>query len=225
MSEDRSPSFDDRQIRDAVERGLAEISRAADAEAVDRLVRLVLLLAHWAPRMNLTGHLDPLAIVSRLVLDAAALAATLPEIQTAKALADLGSGAGFPGLPLAILNPGINVYLVESREKRHHFQRAARRELGLERVEPVHGRSDAVEIRSCDIVIAQAMTQPTEAIRAMLPWARPGGVLVLPASEGSEPPQLDPDTTPIAFPLERRSYRVPITGLHRWLWVARVASR
>ena len=224
MPEDRSPSLDDRQIRDAVERGLGEISASADTEVVDRLVGLVILLAQWAPRMNLTGHHDPMAIVSRLVLDAAALAGRLPELRAARSLADLGSGAGFPGLPIAILSPWLSVYLVESREKRHHFQRAARRQLGLEGVVPIHGRSDAVEIRACDVVIAQAMTQPAEAIRAMLPWARPGGLLVLPASEGSEPPQLDPGSLPIALPLERRDYRVPIAGLSRSLWVARVAN-
>jgi 16S rRNA (guanine527-N7)-methyltransferase len=171
--------------------------------------------------MNLTGHRDPLEITSRLVLDAAALVGSLPELKGASDVADLGSGAGFPGLPIAILCPHLRVFLVESRQKRHHFQREARRHLGLEKVTPILGRSDEVEVRPCDVVVAQAMAQPEAALASMRTWARPGAVLVLPAAEDAARPGLAADT---ADSLERRSYRVPITGVSRQLWIARVPS-
>lgn len=211
-----------RQIEIAVfsliERGLVELETRADPEQVSQLTRLVMLLSEWAIRISLTGHRDPLEMAGRLVLDAAALSKTLPELDTASRLADLGSGVGFPGLPIAILRPGLEVALVESRLKRHHLQREARRRLNLTRVIPVLGRSDEVEIRPSDVVIAQAMTRPSKALELMRPWARPGGLIALPASEESGRPIL-----PIGFEdLSLREYRVPETGRPRRLWVARV---
>lgn len=203
-----------------IERGLIELATPADPEQVPQLTRLVMFVSDWASRISLTGHRDPLEMAGQLVLDAAALSKALPELDTASRLADLGSGVGFPGLPIAILRPGLEVVLVESRLKRHHLQREARRRLGLTRVIPVLGRSDEVEIRSSDVVVAQAMTQPTQALELMRPWARPGGLVALPASEESEAPVL-PD---LFEDLSLREYQVPETGRVRKLWVARVTS-
>jgi 16S rRNA (guanine527-N7)-methyltransferase len=227
MPDGRTGPADKAPIREHINHGLEAIFGSDPgvelhrADQADRLSRLVILLAQWAPRMNLTGHRDPMEIASRLVLDAAALVAALPELESASEVADLGSGAGFPGLPIAILRPHLRVFLVESRQKRHHFQREARRHLGLERVTPILGRSDEVEVHPCDIVVAQAMAQPEAALASMRTWARPGAVLVLPAAEDAARPDLGAGT---ADSLERRSYRVAITGVSRQLWIARVPS-
>jgi 16S rRNA (guanine527-N7)-methyltransferase len=219
MRDGRADSSAEAPVRERIETGLTEIFGSFESHHADQLTRLVSLLSEWAPRMNLTGHRDPMDIASRLVLDAAALVHCLPELDRATDLADLGSGAGFPGLPIAILRPQLGVSLIESRQKRHHFQREARRQLGLERVTPLLGRSDEIETRPSDVVVAQAMTQPEQALTSMRRWARAGGILVLPAAEMAERPRL-PDTD---TPLERRSYRVPFTGVSRQLWVARVS--
>ena len=201
-----------------IERGLIELATQATPEQVSQLTRLVMLLSEWAGRISLTGHRGPLEIAGRLVLDAAALSKTLPELDTASRLADLGSGVGFPGLPIAILRPDLEVALVESRLKRHHLQREARRQLHLTRVISVLGRSDEVELLPSDVVVAQAMTQPSKALELMRPWARPGGLVALPASEES-----DRLTLPVGFEeLSLRHYQVPETGRVRKLWVARV---
>jgi 16S rRNA (guanine527-N7)-methyltransferase len=222
MSERRAESIDPAPIRARIHQGLERIFGADGLELAqtEKLTQLVFLLAQWAPRMNLTGHRDPMEITSRLVLDAAALVGALPELGSASDLADLGSGAGFPGLPIAILRPHLRVYLVDSRQNRHHFQREARRQLGLDQVSPLLGRSDAIEVHPCDVVVAQAMAQPDTALAQMQAWARPGGLLVLPASsEASTPAIPDSRSGP-----ERRTYRVPLTSVHRQLWVARLAS-
>lgn len=216
MSDQGTEPIDPTPIRERIETGLSALFPEPPPNAVDSLTRLVVLLAQWAPRMNLTGHRDPLEMTSRLVLDAAALVAVLPELTTATEVADLGSGAGFPGLPIAILRPGARVRLIESRQKRHHFQREARRQLGLVNAIPVLGRSDAVEIRPCDVVVAQAMAQPEQAVVSMFPWTRPGGLLVVPATIDSRPPALAIDLA-----VERRVYRVPLAGLERQLWIVR----
>lgn len=199
-----------------IESGLAELDAQADPRQISQLSRLVMLVSEWAGRISLTGHRDPFEMAGRLVLDAAALSKALPELDTASRLADLGSGVGFPGLPIAILRPDLEVVLVESRLKRHHLQRESRRQLNLTRVIPVLGRSDEVDVRLADVVVAQAMAQPRQALEQMRRWVRPGGWVALPASEDSDRPEL-----PDGFEnLELREYRVPETGRERKLWVA-----
>lgn len=220
MPDTRIGPDDEAPIRDRIDRGLDLLFTPSQIEPRQalQLTRLVFLLAQWAPRMNLTGHRDPLDITSRLVLDAAALVATLPELEAATDLADLGSGAGFPGLPIAILRPHLQVYLVESRQKRHHFQREARRQLHLEHVTPVLGRSDVLPAHACDVVVAQAMAQPEKALANMQPWARAGGMLILPAAHDAE----RPGPPALGLVLEQRSYSVPFSEVNRQLWLARL---
>ncbi len=200
-----------------LESGLEELQIVATPRQIEQLVELVELLAHWAARINLTAHRDPLSIAGHLVLDAAALSSLLPELATAETLADLGTGAGFPGLPLAILHPHLRVQLVDARQKRSHFQREARRRLRLPQVEPRLGRVEELEISPADVVVAQAMAQPERALELMAPWADEGGLLVLPASHAATPPTPPPGWSQA----DPRAYVVPRTGTARRIWVIR----
>jgi len=160
-------------------------------------------------------------MATRLILDAAALARSLPELHDAQTLADLGSGAGFPGLPISILHPHLRVRLIEARMKRNHFQRAARRTLDLQNLEPILGRSDELETQPAAIVVAQAMAKPTRALELMLPWSTARGLLVLPATQDAPRPE-----TPAGVRItEARSYalpgRPPGLPIQRKLWIAR----
>ena len=205
-------------VSSLLEQGLADLGSPYDEGQLQKLLGLVSLLSEWAERINLTGHRDPLQIASRLVLDAAALSQALPELGSSSTLSDLGGGAGFPGLPIAILRPELEVRLVESRKKRHYFQREARRQLGLMHVIPLIGRSDQLDAHPSDIAIAQAMTRPEQALHLMLPWVRKGGLLALPASAEAVRPAA-PESIP---KLELREYTVPITKMRRRLWVGRL---
>jgi len=203
-----------------LERSLERLGLPPDSDRTSRLTELVSLLSHWAQRINLTAHRDPLEMTSRLVLDAVALSTALPELAGLSSLADLGSGAGFPGLPIAILHPHLDVHLVDSRLKRNHFQREARRKLVLPNVHPLLGRSDEITPIQCDLVVAQAMAQPERAFDLMIPWAKPGGMVVLPASAGTSQPR----TPRSVESLGERSYVVPEVEIERKLWVARLRS-
>ena len=216
MKDGAAPEEIERAVSSLIEIGLSELSIQAESKQISQLTRLVTLLSEWATRISLTGHRDPLQMASHLVLDAAALSQCLPELDTASSLVDLGSGVGFPGLPIAILRPELQVVLVESRLKRHHLQREIRRQLDLTRVIPILGRSDEVEVRVSDVVVAQAMTKPREALELMRAWARPGGLVALPASEAADPPDV-PDGY---GDLSLREYRVPTIGRARRLWIA-----
>ena len=125
-------------LRALFQEGLGELQLDATVGRQESLTQLSMLVASWAPKINLTGHRSLEAIAHRLVLDAVALAAALPEPPTS--LVDIGSGAGFPGLPVAILHEQCEVVLVEAKERKHHFQRAAVRQLALANVTCERGR-------------------------------------------------------------------------------------
>jgi len=200
-----------------LDRGLAEIGFSTSDAQRAALLELAALLETWGARLNLSGHRDRASIVRRLILDAAGLTQILPEAQT---IADLGSGAGFPGLPMAILRPGSLVTLVEARERRHYFQRAAIRVLDLRNVESVRGRMEALPASPHELVVAQALARPSRALELMRPWAAPGGWLAIPSSAAT--PRIAPEIG--IKPLETLRYSVPCGGPQRSVWLGQRAA-
>jgi 16S rRNA (guanine527-N7)-methyltransferase len=192
--------------------GLRELGLKACNEQIVSLTTLATQLERWGARINLTGHRDAETIIRRLVLDAAALLAALPSFSS---LADLGSGAGFPGLPMAILAPERRFILVEARERRHYFQREMVRQLGLEQVEAHRGRFDELEPICCEAVVAQAVATPSALTEHLLPWAEPSGFLVVPGGETGR--LADPREDLVVRSLE---YEVPLGGPARTVWLA-----
>jgi len=197
-----------------VREGLDELGWGADGGRARGLAYLAQHMAVWSERMNLTGLGTSEQIVRHLILDAAAQASALPSFETC---ADLGSGAGIPGIPLAILFPDRSFVLVESREKRHHFQRSVLRALGIQNAVPRLGRAETLDPEPADLAIAQAMGPPGRVLTWLCRWSRPGGWVALPATPSAEPPAI-PDGV---LSLERRSYRVPLDGPERVLWLGR----
>jgi 16S rRNA (guanine527-N7)-methyltransferase len=209
---------DSAAVRSLLAEGFAELEWAVTEKQLTTLHELALLLAQWSKRMNLTGHRTAPEIARRLILDAAALTKQLPEIAS---LVDIGSGAGFPGFPVAILRTGCRVTLVESRARRHHFQRQAIRQLGLENVHAELGRAEALEPRLHSAAIAQAVARPADALPLLLPWVELGGWLLFPGS--TPPPPIPNDDSRVCFePVV--TYCVPLGGAERTLWRARKTS-
>lgn len=201
-------------VRELLEQGLSELDLAASETQRDALLQLATLLEEWGERLNLSGHRRRDAIVRRLILDAAALSRILPAAQT---IADLGSGAGFPGLPIAILRPRSSITLIEARERRHYFQRAAIRTLGLGNVQAVRGRSEDLPHAAHEGVVAQALARPSRALALMVPWAAPGAWLAIPGAASA--PVADP-VSGIKI-LKSLRYSVPCGGPERSVWMAR----
>jgi 16S rRNA (guanine527-N7)-methyltransferase len=185
-----------------------------------KLVALALMLIDWGKSTNLTGHRSVPGAIKHLVVGALALQKAVESqvgVGSRRTLVDLGSGAGFPGIPLAIANSHSSVVLVESRERRHHFQRAVRRELGLANLDPRLGRIEALPPSPADWVIAQAVASPPRVLAWAMEWVQPGGILVIPG--GAQPP--DPGPHPALVESGTFHYSVPGGSPTQSLWWCR----
>lgn len=112
-----------------------------DALATPLLAYLA-LLARWNATYNLTAIRDPRDMVAKHLLDSLAMQ---PFVRGLRTLADLGTGPGLPGIPLAIATPGLQVTLVESNGKKARFLREAVRQLGLDNVQVAESRIEAFQ--------------------------------------------------------------------------------
>ncbi|GLQ88434.1 16S rRNA (guanine(527)-N(7))-methyltransferase RsmG [Dyella flagellata] len=163
-----------------LEKGIAGLGLALPAEAVPRLLDYLALLERWNAAYNLTAIRDPAEMVTRHLLDSLAI---LPHVR-GETLADLGTGPGLPGIPLAIAAPGRQVLLVDSNGKKVRFLREAIRALKLEGVRAVQSRVEEVE-GQFDCITARAFASLAD----MLAWGghllAPGGVWL--AMKGKTP--------------------------------------
>ena len=108
----------------------------ADPVLTERLLDYVELLQRWNRSYNLTAVRDPAGMITRHLLDSLSILPWVPG----RRLLDAGTGAGLPGIPLAIARPDLDVTLLDSSGKKVRFLNNLRRELGLQNVHPVQAR-------------------------------------------------------------------------------------
>ena len=133
--------------------GLAAL--ALPGELAPPLLAYLDLLARWNRTYNLTAVRDPREMVSRHLLDSLAMEPFLDGIDS---LADLGTGPGLPGIPLAIARPGLRVTLVEANGKKARFLREAVRQLQLGNASVAESRIEAFDARGrFDAITARAL--------------------------------------------------------------------
>ena len=174
--------------RAALDLGLAELHLALPDAARAQLMDYVTLLAKWNRTYNLTAIDDPLRMVSHHLLDSLAVLPHLPMPGVAR-IADAGSGAGLPGIPLAVARPEWRVVLAESSDKKSAFLRQATLELGLRNVEVHQGRVEQWRpAQGFAVVISRAFAELTRFIAACRHLVAPGGVLA--AMKGAPPEDL-----------------------------------
>lgn len=124
-----------------LEAGLDALSLTLDEPTRKTLVSYVELLHKWNRAYNLTAVRDPLAMMTRHVIDSLTI---LPWV-TGPTLLDVGSGPGLPGMVMAIVRPDLNVTLLDSNGKKVRFQRQAAMELDLGNVTPWHTRIESLD--------------------------------------------------------------------------------
>jgi 16S rRNA (guanine527-N7)-methyltransferase len=159
-----------------VERRLAKAGLAVDTAHAATLAAFCTLLLRWNHVHNLTGVRGAAELVDRHLVESLALRRYLHGTR----VADVGSGGGLPGLPLAITEPGRRFTLIESRAKRVHFLRHAAAELKLANTDVAHGRAEHLRVEQpFDTVLARAVAPPAELLAICRPLMATGSFLLL----------------------------------------------
>ncbi|HET7011512.1 MAG TPA: 16S rRNA (guanine(527)-N(7))-methyltransferase RsmG [Anaerolineales bacterium] len=147
-------------------------------------------LVAWNERANLTAITDPAGIEVKHFLDSLTVVPHLGRTPTGK-LVDVGSGAGFPGLPIKIACPALSVTLIEATGKKADFCRHIVEHLGLEGVQVVHARAeeagrDEAHRQQYDVAVARAVAALPVLVEYLLPLVRRGGKAI--AQKGESGP-------------------------------------
>ncbi|HEX7047300.1 MAG TPA: 16S rRNA (guanine(527)-N(7))-methyltransferase RsmG [Gammaproteobacteria bacterium] len=146
------------------------------------LRRYVELLARWNQAFNLTAVRDPAEMVPRHILDSAVLA---PFVKAGR-LADVGTGAGLPGIVLAVLRPEIAITLIDSNGKKTRFCRQAASELGLENVAVEQARVEGYRPTERFVtVVSRAYASLGEFVTSTRHLLKDGGIFL--AMKGAYP--------------------------------------
>jgi len=163
-----------------------------DEKAVDAFDLYLRVLLKWNQRINLTAIRSEKEIIVKHFLDSLSVYPYLPE---SGSLLDVGSGAGFPGIPLKMVCPYLRMTLIDSVRKKVDFDRHAIRTLGLKEIEALHGRIQDEAVHEqyeehFDVVISRAFSDLQTFLNLSFPFLKTGGMAL--AMKGSlkdeEPP-------------------------------------
>ena len=161
-------------VDEALERGLGELGLPLPGRAKEQLLAYLALLGKWNRTYNLTAIRDPLTMVSHHLLDSLAVRPHLP----AGTLADIGSGGGLPGIPLAIAEPERRVTVNDANQKKASFLRQVIIELRLGNADVHEGRVQAWKpSQRFACVIARGVAALSELLADSAHLLAPGGVL------------------------------------------------
>jgi 16S rRNA (guanine527-N7)-methyltransferase len=161
-----------------LQQGLAALGLVLPDDAQAKLLGYLALLKKWNATYNLTSIREESAMLTQHLFDSLSI---LPHIEKS-ALAtrrwiDVGSGAGLPGIPLAIACPQLQMALVDSVDKKTAFQRQVKIELGLSNLTILGGRVENQPAAQCDAVISRAFAELTDFITLAGHLLVEGGVL------------------------------------------------
>ena len=159
----------------------------ADETALDRFEIYHRLLSEWNEKMNLTAITDPVAVAEKHFADSLA---ALPYLKPGMKVVDVGTGAGFPGVPLLIMEPGLELTLADSLQKRLTFLDALLKELGL-KAALVHGRAEDLGQNKLyreqfDAAISRAVANLPVLLELTTPFVRVGGTAIAYKGDAAE---------------------------------------
>ncbi|NNF68003.1 MAG: 16S rRNA (guanine(527)-N(7))-methyltransferase RsmG [Gammaproteobacteria bacterium] len=167
--------MDDAHLQSILNAGLDKLDHLLPGDAAAALLQFIRLLNKWNKTWNLTAVRNPVDMVPRHVLDSLSIR---PWLEGAR-IADVGSGAGLPGIPLAIAEPGRQFVLIDSAVKRTRFITQAAATLGLSNVEVIHSRAEDYRPESgFDTVISRAFASLADFAAAAGHLATPDGCLL-----------------------------------------------
>jgi 16S rRNA (guanine527-N7)-methyltransferase len=210
-------------FRECIEKGAEVMGVPVTWAQVEALVVHAKELLAWNKTSNLTAITDEKVLAEKQFLDVLPM---IRHVPFGARMIDIGSGGGFPGLPLKILRPDITVTLIDARRKKAHFLKHAIRTLGLHGAEACHARAEAWQGKKgqkknilFDVVVSKAVGDLRSLFRIGAPLLERQGRII--AMKGK---RIEKELRDIAgmtkrggFVVEKMPYRLPFSGTERTL--------
>lgn len=164
--------------KEVIVTGAGELGILVEEEQVDQFATHATTLITWNRKINLTTIVSPLEIAIKHFLDAIAL---VPHIRSANRLLDVGTGAGFPGIPLKVMLPHLAVILLDATLKKVHFLKHVLRQLNSHEITAIHARVEELNHRGMgpfDVIVSRAFSSLSDFVEKSLPLLSMDGLLV-----------------------------------------------
>ena len=179
MVSGQAPSDDEADVRQLLMAGAESLNLGFSPQQAGAFADYLALLSFWNRRLNLTAIRKPDLVVRLHFIDSLAV---VPFVGPEGGILDVGSGAGFPGIPIKLMLPGKRVYLLEPRRKRANFLRQVARELKLEELHVIEGRTEDLSAETLPPMmetVTRGFSDAREFLRASGEVLEPGGTAVL----------------------------------------------
>lgn len=211
-------------LKESLKNEFAFINVLVTEKMLDQFSDYYDLLIKWNKVMNLTAITDLTEVIQKHFLDSAALG-KFYNLNQKISLADIGTGAGFPGIPLKILFPKLEVVLIDSVGKRIKFLNEVIRILGLNQIRAIHGRAEDLarkdEFREkFDLCVSRAVANLTSLCEYCIPFVKTDGMFVSykSANVNVEVEQAGQAIHLLGGKLDRvEEFKIPHTDYHRTL--------
>lgn len=167
---------------DLMEKASSDVGMSFDREKYDKFIKYMRLVQEWNEKVNLTAITEDEEFIKKHFIDCIK-AFKSNELKEAKTVIDVGTGAGFPGLPIAIMDENKSITLLDSLNKRINFLNTVVRELNLKNVNTIHSRAEDggrnENLReNFDIATSRAVANMTVLAEFCLPFVKVGGNFV-----------------------------------------------
>jgi 16S rRNA (guanine527-N7)-methyltransferase len=209
------------EIKELLKIGLEESGLLPSNEQIDAFMTYLSELKKWNKAYNLTGLEKDEDIVIKHFLDSLLYLRAIPPGQTR--IADAGSGAGFPGIPVKIMRPQTEIYLIEPSQKKTAFLRHVIRRLAMEKIEVIESRVEQIEVNQeltlpVDIALTRALFSIGDFIKKAAHIVKYGGSLVL--NKGPKVKEELKNLRGVHYDLQ--TVTLPLTGITRYLVIVRL---
>ena len=166
--------------RNVIYDGAKDLEIQIGRENIDQFAAHALELMKWTTKTNLTSITDPLEIAVKHFLDSIAPAPIIPPDAS---LLDIGSGGGFPGIPLKILMPSLSVTLIDASRKKVSFLKHVIRMLDLDNIEACHVRAEDLSgnnifEKTYDVIISRALSSTVDFVQMSWPLLTKEGFII-----------------------------------------------
>lgn len=163
---------------------LSKLSIQLTEEQIKQFYHYYQLLVEWNEKMNLTAITQMEEVITKHFVDSLSLVKAIPDLKNGKSrILDVGTGAGFPGIPLKIAFPNLQITLLDSLNKRIRFLEEVIHQLGLEEIHGIHGRAedfgrDADYREQYDYCVSRAVANLATLTEYCMPYVKTGGAFV-----------------------------------------------